>query len=122
MRAKFMTLVFVQDKRHDQKRLFGGRFPAFDYPCLPPVDRSSENSGVGCLSRFCLIDCAEQFDCYNGHHGDDGYHAKPIRHHTAVGTCSAMPCTKPREKVAVIGPEATPPVSYAKPTNKSGTK
>lgn len=40
----------------------------------------------------------------------------------AVGIASAAPCAKARMKVAVIGPDATPPESYAIPTKMDGTK
>ncbi len=35
----------------------------------------------------------------------------------AVGMAEAAPCAKARTKVAIIGPEATPPASNAMPTN-----
>ncbi len=47
---------------------------------------------------------------------------KPSVTMSAVGICMAIPCTKARLKVAVMGPDATPPASKAIPTNRSGTK
>ena len=47
---------------------------------------------------------------------------KPSKSTLASGVISATPWMNAKMKVAVIGPEATPPASKAIPTNSFGTQ